>query len=897
MKIKELILEALIPLSGVVFLIGWMMVSINLFDANYSGTGLAAIGALVCLFGFFVFMLASILKHSRLRKNLFETAWHARFFERVVDALPIAIFAKDVNKDFCWTYINPKGTEMTGFLKEDFYGKTDYELFPKDQADFFHSIDLKVISSKETHFVSVESITSKRGTWLGRVKKAPVFDIDGSPIAVIGMVEDITEQQKSEDRLREFGEIIRSMNDGVMISLPEQEGIPGKIIFVNEAFARISGYTIEDALDKSPRILFDGLGEQATIIADRIKSSLRTNQSFLGEIPIRRRDGADSWVSLSAFPVKEPNGKVKHFVFILRDITQNKLREEELRRARLLKERQQELLLQKEKAEAANQAKSEFLANMSHELRTPLNSILGMTRLLTETELKGEQSDIASVVLHSSTHLLEIVNDILDLSKIEAQEVHLEKIGFDPGATLNDVATTLQPLASNKNLLLIRDFAETDFPYIIGDPVRLSRVLTNLIGNAIKYTDEGCVQIQAIVDRIDDQRINLTCKIIDTGIGIPPEKLESVFDKFVQADTSTTRRYGGTGLGLAITKQLVELMEGKIGAISRIGEGSTFWFTIPFEVTNEIDKQLDPNRRRAASGTVPLDQAKVLVAEDHPMNQLLMKKLMSSFGIVNHRIVDNGKKALDAYKAEHWDVILMDVHMPELNGFEATTAIRTLEKISGARTPIVALTANAMAGDREKCLRYDMDDYISKPVNIEDMKEILGQWLKFESSGEDEFPEIKSMPTAPKGAVVISSPVQAKPESIDAPLPDISEKLPLDLDSFLNESPVNLEHLHSFTGGDPSADKELIDVFIEQSDKNVETLKKNVADGENIIWAETAHMLKGGAGAIGANGLASLCAVAQKMFDSTRSDRLKMLEDIEKEYQTVKNHLKKIGLL
>ena len=889
MKIKEPILDALIPISGIAFLVGWMMASSRLFDLKSDYAAKATIGFVLCLVGFAVFLVTVIFKVRGARKEEIEAKKAARFFNKIIEAMPIGIFVKDVSDNFRWIFINHRMEEITKLTAKEYIGKTDDELFPKEQAEFFREMDLKAIAANDSLTVSVEQITSKEQNWLARVIKTPVLGDDGSPVAILGVAEDITEQQRNEEKLREFEAIITSMNDGVIISTPEQPSNPGRIVFANEAFTRITGYSTEEVIGKSPRILLSGLGSQANIIADRIKAALRANQVFMGEIPNKHKDGGECWVSLSTFPINDANGKVKHFVFIERDITQNKLREEELRRARLLRERQHELLLQKEKAEVANQAKSEFLANMSHELRTPLNSIMGMTRLLTDTELNNEQHDIAAVVLHSSAHLLDIVNDILDLSKIEAREVKLEKIGFDMSVILNDVTTTLQPLAVNKNILLVKDFAYRKFPYVLGDPMRLSRVLTNLLGNAIKYTDEGCVQIKALADPIDDKTINFTCKIVDTGIGIPAEKLEAVFDKFVQADTSTTRRYGGTGLGLAITKQLVELMGGKIGVTSRVGQGSTFWFTIPFEVTNEINIQLDPNRRRTLRGEITVDKAKVLIAEDHPMNQILMKKLMKSFGIVNFKVVENGQKTLDAYKAEKWDLILMDVHMPVLNGFEATAAIRALGKISGERVPIVALTANAMTGDREKCLRYDMDDYISKPVSIEGIKEVLGQWILFDAPQDeggkasmvDEVLSESFLGAGKEGGVVRGE-------------RDISS---IDIAELLAEAPVNLDHLHSFTGGDEPADRELINVFVDQSDINIQTLEDNVVDGENMVWSESAHMLKGGAGAIGANHLASLCASAQKQFVASSEERRALLDKIKKEYQVVKDHLKKIGLL
>jgi signal transduction histidine kinase/DNA-binding NarL/FixJ family response regulator len=555
-------------------------------------------------------------------------------------------------------------------------------------------------------------------------------------------------------------------------------------------------------------------------------------------------------------------GTLSRSMQVLRDAAQKaaELRvENEKRREKENRERKKEILREKEKAEAANQAKSEFLANMSHELRTPLNSVIGMTQLLQETLLSGEQAEIAGIIKQSSLHLLEIVNDILDLSKIEANQVKLEHIGFDLGKVLHDAAVPLDLLARNKNLSLVRDFGNGAFPYVMGDPTRLARILTNLIGNAIKYTETGYVKIKAIFDEEPPDRIRFTCKVIDTGIGIPSDKIETVFDKFVQADSSTTRRYGGTGLGLAITRQLVEMMGGNIGVSSKLGDGSTFWFTIPFQIARELDRQLMHESQRRQDGSIPFEAARVLIAEDHPMNRMLMAKLMKNFGLLNFRLVEDGKQALEAYKNEEWDVILMDVHMPELNGFEATTAIRTLEKINGNHVPIVALTANAMAGDREKCLQYGMDDYISKPISVEKMKVVFQQWISFKSQAEREM---------------------------EVAMPSLRDKWP--------ERPVNLDLLHSITNGEPKAERELIDLFVEQSDANMIDLMEQCTEGENIKWTEAAHMFKGGAAAVGAEVLAGFCYIAQKQRDVRLAERKEILEKISREYKVVKDYLREL---
>lgn len=515
-----------------------------------------------------------------------------------------------------------------------------------------------------------------------------------------------------------------------------------------------------------------------------------------------------------------------------------------------------EAIKSRETAEIASASKSEFLANMSHELRTPLNSILGMLRLLKEGALAQEEYSLADTAFRSSTNLLEIVNDILDLSKIEAQEMRLECIGMDLSYAVSSVGLTLEHIAKEKHISLIRHKEKERLPYVLGDPTRLVRVLTNLIGNAIKYTDEGHVDIRPSFRKLDDKHIEFRCEITDTGIGIPKEKQQSIFEKFTQADTSTTRKYGGTGLGLAITKQLVELMGGSIGVESAIGIGSTFWFTIPFEVTDKLNEEKYTRKRKMLTGVIPPKEAHILVAEDHPMNQILMTKLLRRFGIGSFEIAEDGLAALKRYNEKPWDVILMDCHMPEKNGYDTTKEIRELERGTDIHVPIVAMTANAMLGDREECLRCGMDEYISKPINIDELKEVLGQWIAFQDLVETGKDELSSD----------------------------------------DDAPLDLTMLKTFSEGDAELEKQLIGAFIGQSDKNLQMLAENSTNLGAKAWHETAHMLKGSSSSIGANVLAGLCNDAQH-FKGTAQEQAVLFEKIDSEYTRVKDHLKKIGLL
>lgn len=635
----------------------------------------------------------------------------------------------------------------------------------------------------------------------------------------------------------------------------------GKILYTNDKFSEVSQYSRDELLGHDHRLL--NSGHHSSEFFKSMWATIGHGKVWQDEVKNRRKDGTFYWVDSTIVPFLDDKGKVLRYVSIRTDITERRAAEKAMQEA-------------KEAAERALKIKSDFLANMSHEIRTPMNGIIGMTNLALDTQLSDEQREYVGLVKSSADSLLHIINDILDFSKIESGKMHIEEIEFSLESTLRDTMKSLAFRAHQKELELLLQVAPDVPDRVRGDPGRLRQVIINLVGNAIKFTESG--EIKVLVEREEgaaDGRVRLRFAVSDTGIGIPADKFEAIFDSFSQADTSTTRRYGGTGLGLTISAQLVTLMGGHIQLESTLGHGSNFFFSLDMPVQaqgalatyqntglvkgmpvlvvddNETNRRLMAQMLRnwqmlptvVASGDlalaelervrhagqaypvalldvqmpgmngfelasqmmrhssppasimmltsqgqrgdaqrcrdlglaayltkpvaqsdlldaimtalgVPIQQAselvtrhtlregriglKLLLAEDNMVNQKLATVLLGKQGHQVH-IANNGLEAIDAWKSQSFDAILMDVDMPEMNGYVATEHIRAAERSTGAHIPIVAMTAHAMQGAREECLSHGMDGYLSKPIQVELLLLELEAFLpRLQSAGQVE---------------------------------------------------------------------------------------------------------------------------------------------------------------
>jgi len=532
--------------------------------------------------------------------------------------------------------------------------------------------------------------------------------------------EEIMERQATEESLQETRAILQAALDNCQAGIVIVDAPDGKIRYINKAGMLITNQPeelfcedVNDYLSNWNVLHEDGTPFENDEVP--LVRAIRYGEICSDEFILRLKTLKDLTIWANAAPIRDEVGKIKAGIVIFLDISERKNNEKALLKA-------------KEEAERANGAKSQFLANMSHEIRTPMNGIIGMTDITLMTDLKEQQREYLNIVKSSTMSLLRVLNDILDYSKIEAGKIDLEKVPFNIRGITNEVIDLFAIAARQKGLCLTLKI-DKDVPQtIIGDSVRLRQVLSNLVGNGIKFTSQGKIEIHIDVAEKNKEKMKLHFIVTDTGIGISDVKLEKLFKRFSQVDDSNTRQFGGTGLGLAISKKLIELMDGEIGVKSEEGIGSQFFFTALFGVHDELAilqqksafKELIQNKNPKCKT--------VLLAEDDLVSRnvvmIILKK--KGFRVIT---VENGKQAISLAQQEKFDIILMDINMPYLDGYSATAIIRSKEKNMNFSTPIIAMTAYALKGDREKCLAAGMDDYISKPIELDGLIKLINKWL------------------------------------------------------------------------------------------------------------------------------------------------------------------------
>ena len=522
--------------------------------------------------------------------------------------------------------------------------------------------------------------------------------------------------ETSEESRRALDNQKFAMDQHAIVCVTDRMGL---IEYANDRLCRIAGYEREELLG-SPLGRLVTQADQLSLYA-QARRQLLEGHVWNGELCQRTKGGTPFWVSATMVPMANGDDLPQQFIVIQTDISTQKATEAALQEAKVA-------------AEAANRAKSQFVANMSHEIRTPMNGIIGMTELALDTTLDDEQRGYLTIVRTSALSLLGIINDILDFSKIEAGMLTLESVPFNLRRTVGDVVDVLRNRATVKGLQLELDVTPDVPDGLLGDPTRLKQVLMNLVGNSIKFTERGHVRLTVALESLQPDSVRVRIAVLDTGIGIPKNQLDRLFKPFSQVDESTTRVYGGTGLGLSISADLVAKMHGKLSVYSEPGAGSTFWFTCIFD----RDLQASPVLEAAPLPAAPVLRQKmpdgtdaptrILVVEDNAVNQQLAKVLLGKMGC-EYVVAENGIVALQVLARERFDLVLMDCQMPEMDGYTATRRIRDHDSnVLDHDIPVVALTANAMSGDRERVLEAGMDDYITKPIRTQVLADAIARW-------------------------------------------------------------------------------------------------------------------------------------------------------------------------
>jgi PAS domain S-box-containing protein len=703
--------------------------------------------------------------------------------------------------------------ELARILKLDSAGqKITYEEFigcihPEDRENV--TVEINKSIAKQQSFDFLHRVVRKDGTIrFLQTKGELIFDKEANISKIIGTEQDVT-QKKREEQLEQLAMVaIKSYN---AVTIADKDG---KIEWVNEGFTKLFGFKLKDVKGTYGEVLRKGERTGLSPELEYYSLLIKEKRPLSYENKNYSKDGAEFWVLTSLTPLLNEKGEVEKIISIDSDITKQKRAEQELIIANKIAERSlykgskalEELHKAKKEVEESLKVKEQFLANMSHEIRTPMNAIIGFTNLLLKADMAYENKQYLNAIKTSGENLLVIINDILDFSKLESGKITIESIPFKISQLLSTVIDLMLPKAIEKNIKLSFSIGKNVPEVLLGDPTRLNQILINLVGNAIKFTKVGGVKINILLNSETDEDVSLHFSVTDTGIGIPNESIGKIFEGFTQATNDTTRKYGGTGLGLTITKQLVELQGGTISVNSTVGKGSTFIFRLTFK-KSAMKNQVSLDGEKTPQTKFPLEKLKVLLVEDNLFNQMLAAKILENW----HCIVEtaeNGLIAIEKIENANFDLILMDIQLPEMDGYQATSYIRNKIPAPKSNIPIIAMTAHAFAEEVDKCLKYGMDDYISKPFDENKLQEKIIKVLR----KKDRF----------KFNVIKKEPVKHEDE---------------------NETSWDLTFLERASKGDTKFVLKMISVFLKQTPELLNSMKISIETNNKKLLKKVIHRM------------------------------------------------------
>jgi len=735
-----------------------------------------------------------------------------RFFNLSIDMISV------VTPDGYVKRINPAFSKALGYTTE--------ELFAEPLLDLIHPDDLMNTRKQFIRLMKGDDIMNFENRCRTKNKEYRWMSwrivLDKEKQLIYSITRDITEEKIANKKIED---LTYTLDQTAIVMIVNRDE---KIISVNDKFCEVSGYTRDDVIGKHHEILDSFY--HSDIFWENLMETVESGEIWQGEIKERKKDGSFYWTYTSSVPFLNAEGEVAQYIVTQTDITDRKQLEEDLREA-------------KEEAVKNAEIKEDFLANMSHEIRTPMSGVLGFSRLLLQTSMNSIQRNYAQSIYGCAENLLVVVNDILDVSKIEAGKFQLDEIEFNLRKQVEDSLNILRIDIRKKGLELIVVVDPLIPEKILGAPDRIAQILINLVGNAVKFTKYGFIQLTIkIIDEF------LFFEVTDTGIGIAEDKLDAIFETFTQAESYTTREYGGTGLGLSISKKLVLLMGGEIGVNSKLGKGSTFYFSLPFKMLSpSMSKDQFDDKEKFVLKPHFGQNLCILVVEDNLVNQELTSIFLNMLNC-DSDLANNGEEALLKLSQQSYDLVLMDIQMPKMDGIAATLEIRK----DDTTTPIIAMSAHALSKEKEKCFNIGMNDYIAKPFKVEELRAII---VKHTHTTLKRETESNNVYTTNNVTLTNKNPYQDR-----------------------------FKYLLEVTDGNKQLAQELLLLFKEELSKFCTNMDLGFQSNNRLIIQKQLHKIKPNLQLLDLKELYQICDLMSELLDVNAS-----MQELEQKYLLIKN--------